>query len=320
MSSVTHLTQHLLKLDPGKSVARQTFANYLKVFAESTAPLTSELINNFFAYVLNYQYWQANVKALGQTVQADLELFAHNQRLDFELSTVHFPQNAQTLTLEHMRDLEHLITQRESKMRDPTDRTKHVAISESQVLSATLKSNGALQVRVYGKTALILDGTLQLINPTTELNYNSQLELDKNVVQILEGPMVTAARFHLNDDGTSGVIVRGHMLQRYETISAGGLPQHAELFYSLKRIERYFIQATSDPYHRELVTALERVYQMLQNGHPDARRMATGALQKGKAALKHIFPNDKLLMVLVTNTEFALMSQQPEPWNSQSKL
>ncbi|MGE0762638.1 MAG: hypothetical protein AB7N80_05115 [Bdellovibrionales bacterium] len=324
MSSVTHLTQHLLKLDPGKNVARQTLFNYLKVFVSSGAQLNAEILNQFFAYVLNYQYWQANTKNLGQSVQADLETFAQSFRLDFEMSQVHFPHLTQLVILEQTRDVEQLINTLERSRREDGDRGKLMAISDQQMLAATLKSNGALIVRVYGRAAQIVGGALQLIRPLTELQYTSQLELDKQVVQLLEGPMVTAARFNLNDDGCQGVMVRGHMLQRYETLSAGGLAQHAELFYGLKRIERFFINPTSDPYHRELVGGLERAYQLLQNGHPDGKRMANGALQRGKAALKHIFPNDKLLMVLVTNIEFALISPQPsapqpEPWERQLK-
>lgn len=319
MSSVTHLTQHLLKLDPGKNVARQTLFNYLKVFLEPNAPLNAEMLNQFFAYVLNFQYWQSNVKSLGQTVLQDLESFALISRLDADLQAVNFPHRVQLVLLEQQADLEKLVLAQEKSLRQEGDRGKLMAIDQ-QVLAATLKADGTLQVRVYGRAAQILQGELKTIRPITELRYNSRLELEKNVPQTLEGPMVTAARFQLREDAVHGTMVRGHMLQRYETLNAGSLTQYAELFYGLKRIEKHFINPTSDPYHRDMVSQLERAYQSLQNQHPDSKRLASAALQRGKAALKHIFPNDKLLMVLVTNIEFAMINPQSEPWDQQSKL
>jgi hypothetical protein len=322
MSSVTHLTQHLLKLDPGKSVARQTLFNYLKVYLDGSAPLTAEVLNHFFAYVLNYQFWQQNAKVLGETIFGDLDKFAHTHRLDFEFQHVRFPHLCQLVILEFQTDAEMLIQRREATLSEEGDRLKLMPISESQLLVINLKRMGALEVRVYGRTAQIHNGEIQLIRPISDLKYNARLELAEGHPQLLEGPMVTAARFQVTHEGYQGVMVRGHMLQRFETLVAGGLNLHAELFYGLKRIERYFINSATDPYYRELLTQLERAQQAVNVGHPDARRLATSALQKGKAALKHIFPNDKALLVLVTNIEFALMGPKSEDvkWTNEKPL
>jgi hypothetical protein len=320
MSSVTHLTQALLKFDPSKSVARQTLFNYLKVFVDASAPLTADVLNQFFFYVLNYQFWQQNSKTLGETIHADLEKFSQNSRLDFDLNQVRFPHMCQLVNLEFQTDLETLIHKREAAVNEEGDRTRLLSISENQIMALVLKKNGSLEVRVFGKTALIFGGELHLIRPISDLKYTSNLELADRHPQLLEGPMVTAARFQVTGEGYQGVLVRGHMLQRFETLTAAGLNLHAELFYGLKRIERHFINASTDPYYRDLVAQLERAVQAVNTGHPDGRRLATGALQKGKAALKYIFPNDKLLLVLVTNIEFGLMGPKQEAWTNDKTL
>lgn len=319
MSSVTHLTQALLKFDPSKSVARQTLFNYLKVFVDASAPLTADVLNQFFFYVLNYQFWQQNAKTLGETVQADLEKFASGSRIDFELSQVRFPHMCQIVSLDFQTDLETLIQRREAAIAEDGDRTKLIGISDTQIMALVLKKGGHLDVRVFGRTAVIFNGELHLIRPISDLKYTANLELAADHPQLLEGPMVTAGRFQVTNEGYQGVLVRGHMLQRFETLTAAGLNLHAELFYGLKRIERHFINSSTDPYYRDLVAQLERSYQMLSTGHPDGRRLATAALQKGKAAVKYIFPNDKLLLVLVTNIEFGLMGPKQEAWTNNDK-
>src|SRR5690606_34827541 len=148
----------------------------------------------------------------GQTAQNDLESFAQTSRLDFDLQSVRFPHLVQHVILEQQQDFEQLVQAQERKLRDEKDRGKMMT-ADQQILAATLKANGALQVRVYGRCAQIVNGQLQLIRPITELHYTPQLELEKQVTQILEGPMVTAARFQIVGEGCQGVMVRGHMLQ-----------------------------------------------------------------------------------------------------------
>jgi len=314
MSSVTHLTQYLLKLDPQKSVARQSFYNYLKNFCEPTAPLNAQVIHKYVLYVLNHQYWQQNAKTLGESLLSDLSDFSQRERLDFNLQDVRWPHQMQTVALEHQEDLEFLLKQKEQELLEPGGRLKVLPISDSQSMVLILDRSGGLRIRIFKKVCLIREGRLELLAPLTDLTYTSNLELYPNTPQILEGPMLIAARFQITDDGCFGLMVRGHMLQKYETLTGGELMQHPELFYSLKRIERHFVNPTSDPFYRDLVTQLEKVYQMLTAQMPEGKRLAPSLLQKGKTALKNIFPNDKLLMVLVTNIEFALMALEKDTW------
>ncbi len=314
MSSVTHLTQFLLRLDPSKSVARQTLFNYLKVFHDANEALKPELFNQFFNHIVNYQYWQSNSRSLGESLAQDMQRFAQEYRIDFDLKAVAFPHQTQIVMIEHAADLESLIKKRETALQEEGDRQKLFSISETQSMAILLKKSGNFEIRIYGRAALIKQGELDLPRPLTQLFYTMDVELEPFKWQVLEGPVVTLARFRLNDDGCQGTMIRGHMLQRYETMASGALSQHPELFYALKRVERHFINPPSDPFYRDLVMQLEKAKQLLRLSHPDGRRVANGALHRAKSALQNIFPNDKVLSGLVTNVEFALMSQTTEPW------
>lgn len=314
MSSVTHLTQFLLRLDPSKSVARQTLFNYLKVFHDANEALKPEVFNQFFSHIVNYQYWQSNARTLGESLHQDVQRFAQEYRIDFEMSSVRFPHQVQIVLLEHGTDLECLIKKREATLTEEGDRLKLFSISDNQSMAILLKKNGHFEVRIYSRAAFVNQGELDLTKPLTQLYYTIDVELEPFKWQTLEGPVVTLARFRLNDDGCQGTMIRGHMLQRYETMASGALSQHPELFYSLKRVERHFINPPSDPFYRDLVMQLEKAKQLMRLSHPDGRRVANGALHRAKSALQNIFPNDKVLSGLVTNVEFALMSQTTEPW------
>lgn len=313
MSAVTHLTQHLLRLDPQKSIPRQTLHNYLKIFVDGDAALTAEHLSEFFAYVLNYQYWQTHAKTLGESLHQDILKWAESQKLEFDLQAVNFPHWTQMVAIEHSGDFEKLLEKREEERSEEGDRRKLLPLSETQHLVAILKRNSSLHVRVYNRLARILGGELHALRPVSDLKYSADLELLQFEPFLLECPMVTAGKFQVTTDGIQGTLVRGHSLQRFETLTMGPIQNHAEVFYGLKRLERHFINPQSDPYYRDMATQLERVYQLLSQGSPDGRRMATSVLQRARAAQKNIFPNDKLLQTLISNVEFALMGSAVEP-------
>lgn len=317
MSSVTHLTQYLLRLDPSRNTPRTTLYNYLKSFVESATPLTCEVLNDFFCFVLNHNFWQQNTASLGELVHQDLQGFLQENPQILALNEVVFPHLYQLVKLQYVRDAEWLIQQKEEAFKEPKDRLKLIHLSDQQTLTILLKSNGELQVRVYNRWALLRGGKLSLIQPVTNLLYNSRLELAPHFAHWIEGPMSTAARFQIDDQGlSSGVLVRGHTLQRFETLASAPLRQHGELFYGLKRIEKHFINPQSDPYYLELIQHLERTHYALEQRHSDGLKLAQKHLPKAKAALKNIFPNDKRLVVLVTNIEYFLVTDdQRAQWN-----
>jgi hypothetical protein len=314
MSSVTHLTQYLLRVEPAKNMARLALYNYLKVFTEGSTPLTADVLNRFFAYILNFQFWPSNTKLLGESIKQDLLTFSQNARLDFELEQIYFPHQRQVLRLEQDADFIKLVEKREKQLASPDDRLKIIPISELQTLALSLKKAGRLEVRVYGRGCWILNGNLELLEPMSELNYSSGLELLPHFPQLLECPLATTARFQVVESGTQGVMVRGHLLQKYETLNGGAVHSKSELLYVLKRIERHFIDPLTDPYYRELVNQLDRAAQQAKNPQPEAQKLASATLQKGKNALKQIFPNDKQLTVLVTNLEYSLLKSDQSAW------
>lgn len=325
MSSVTKLTHFLTKLDPQKSIYRQVFLNYLKVYSEPQIILDSALVNNFFSFIINYPYWQSQTQQLGESIQQDLDKFLKENNTSLDSSKILYPHLHQLVSLDFNQDFEFLLRQKEEPSLDSGDRQKVTLISESQGLIATLRKRGGLEIRVFNRLAKIQDGKLTLWGPVTDLKYTMDLELVADQIQVIECPMTTSACFKITEQGCQGVLVRSHLLQKFENLTLGHLNQHSELFYGLKRIEKHYINPHSDPYYKDLVAQLERVEHLLKQNHPEGRRLAPSLLQKSKAALKNIFPNDKLLTILVTNVEFSLISavqasQNQESWINHSKM
>ena len=95
------------------------------------------------------------------------------------------------------------------------------------------------------------------------------------------------------------------MYHFYQFIRAK-LTETQDLFYSLKRLEKHFINAQSDPFYQEVVAHLEKAHKNLAHPNPDTIMAADKALTKGRLVLRNVFPNDRLLQILVTHLEYGI--------------
>jgi hypothetical protein len=115
---------------------------------------------------------------------------------------------------------------------------------------------------------------------------------------------LTAISFYQDEHGLHGVILRGHTMQKFETFLRARSHDFPDLSFVLKKLERCFIRPGSDPYYRELTANLERANRSL--GSELEILHAEKALQKGALALRNAFPNDRLLLHLVTQLDYGI--------------
>lgn len=276
-----------------------------------TETLSPALMDRFYRRALQFQYWQTHQEALGQIVEQDLSTLHSEMPLAFQPKEVRHANKMQIVQLQYESDVQRLLHVHLSDVLRAGDRLKILAMGDGRWMALRLTASGLLEVETYTGWAMIEGADLVPLEPLTKLTYSSQLDLMPQVVQWVETAPLTSARFQIVENGVQGQTIRGYTFQKYEALAGGTLAQHAELFFALKKIERLFVQPESDPFYQELVSLLEKSYNMLSAGHPEAQRMAEAAIAKGQQALKSVFPNDKLLLLLVTNIEFLLTKMSP---------
>jgi hypothetical protein len=219
----------------------------------------------------------------------------------------------QIVPLKVFHDLEMLVMSEHAARQKSGDEIKTVKMSETEVLAILLSPTGSLEAKVYPNQALVWGPRLRLVAPTTYLSYSADLELTPHVRQILEGNLMTTHSFHVDAEGVHGLVTRGHTFQKFETFIRAKLSETQDLFSSLKKVERHFIDAQSDPFYQELVSRLERANRLLNNPSPDNLSEAERALNRGRLSLKNIFPNDRLLTLLVTHLDYGISQRRAAP-------
>jgi hypothetical protein len=277
-------------------------------------PFSPAVLQTFYARVLQFDHWQNESQALSDTIRADLETFLKNQARAEEADAwkdIRHPDTLQVVSLKLFQDLEDLVFFEHVARQKSGDEVRTLKISEQQILALIMNPAGSLEVKVYPNLALVWGARLKPVAPVSHLHYGPDLELLPDVRQILEGSLMTTHAFAVDYNGVHGLVTRGHTFQKFETFIRARLPETQDLFSSLKKLERHFINPQTDPYYQELVTKLERANRILSgNPSPDGLAEAERALNRGRMSLKSIFPNDRLLTLLVTHLDYGITQKR----------
>lgn len=315
MASVSQFAQHLLRLDTKRNQARLCFYNYLKYLVDPEQPFTPGVVQTFYARVLQFDQWQTDAQELSETVRSDISGFlkATGNGEPTELwSYLRHPDNLQIVPLKLYGDLEALVKEEHQPRQKSGDQVKCVRVSDQECMALLLQPSGSLEVKVYPAKALIWGTKLRLAAPISHLHYSSKLELMPHVRQVLEGNLQTTHCFEVTVDRVQGLTTRGPAFKIFETFICGRLSETQNLFLQLKKLEQHFINPQTDPFYQEIVGRLERAKRLIENPTVENLAEADKALNRGRFALRVIFPHDRLLNLLITHLEYGI-SQRLEP-------
>lgn len=315
MMDVTGLAQHLLSLDPAKHPVRLSLYNYLKNCCEAGDPLTRELLESFYARALVFPHWQENKSQLFDETQSSVTTYltsiAASYPAEAEVASSEFAKtwksaDIQIVRIESQASLIRMLTKRFETELLPTEQFRVFPEGHDRAVAILLGQDKRLRVTLFHSSAKILDGALSPLCTDYTLSYGSDLLLEPGQLQLIDLGSHTSARFRFTNDGCKGVLLRGYTFQRYAAMDGGSLHRYPILFYPLKRIEQFFIHRKSDPMYIELTGILEKAAELLSQEHPEGIRFGSQALERGKLALEHIFPDDKLVRLLINNLEKTL--------------
>jgi len=306
MAHVTALAQHILALEPDKDAARLCFYHFLKNLCEPAEPVNSDLVNRFYFRALSFAHWQTHKEHLFGEVGAILQHFQDTHRIQLSLDYAMRTEDAQVVPLENLRNLELIVDSQLRKTLAPFDQYRVLHEGTERVIMIVLQGDRALRVTVYPKVALIRHGELLPLASELTVHYSADLSLHPSLIHTIEISPHTSARFRATPEGIFGTMVRGYTFQRFADLDGGSLHKYPMLFYPLKRLEQFFVNRKSDPMYIELTNLLEKSLELMNSRHPDAVKFAEAALERGRLALEHIFPDDKLVRLLIINLEKTL--------------
>lgn len=314
MVQIGQLLKYLSALNPQSSPTRLTLYNFLNHFYRAEQPLTAPILNTFFSHALEYPHWQQNRSSLGRETQQLLENLMmnleHASAHTFQMDMVRWPQDMQIVELENFQDfteaVHHFLTQKFTQ----GEKFRLISDQQKRLLAVILNKDQSIQVRSFDRKMTIRQGQLEPLRLDMALHYNAKLELISDLPQKLELSPYTCAQFEIVQGEVVGSAVRGYLFQKYQDFRGGPLRNHAKLFYSIKRIEQFYIDRRSDPFYSELMESIERASNFLKMGVPEGLEQAPQVIAQAEAALEQVFVGDKLLSLLVRDLQNLWQNQK----------
>lgn len=320
MLKVGQLLKFVSDHNPQNTPTRLSFFNFLRGFANSEDTLTSEIIEMFFNYCMDYPHWASNKQQLGHEVQFLLENFNSFYQRKFDLSNIRFPQHMQIIEIEHFSDLLDAVKSYIKGISHEGDKFRILPDQNKRVVAIILRADKSLEVRTFDRKFTIRSGTLEPLRNDLVLYYTAELELSPHHIHKIEVAPYITAQFQVLNEKVTGVLMRGYVFQRLLEMKNEALQDQTRVLFPIKRLEQFFLDRRTDPYYQELITQLERTAALVQQGDSEALKWANIVLGKADTALENIFLGDKLMTLLVRDLRHAIGENNRKNISSSSAL
>ena len=230
-------------------------------------------------------------------------------QLDF--SQTKWPHQIQVLEIENFGDFTDTVQQYVSFLCEQSKTEFRLINDENKkLLAVILNTDGSLTLREFDRKFTISHGVLEPLKKNRGLFYDANLELKENTLQRIEiAPHVTA-QFELRDQVAFGGITRGSLFQKFFNFQAEKLVAYPKLFYTLKRMEQYFVHRNTDSFYQNINQELEDAVRMVKLRSPGALEHSLRALSQAQKALEYVFTGDKLLKLLIRDLQNTLSSNK----------
>lgn len=297
------------------------FYNYVRLFTDLHAPFLPETVLNFYIKALSFEHWQQNALELSQITFHVLFKFLGPDINAKAWANLKKPEQIQIVKIKDHRDQLEII-----KQYLPLNVQSQIFADKNNIAHAVIAlPQGRIQVRTFNDLGYIHNGKILPLVQDRILDYDKNLELIPNKKQQLQiSPFVTA-HFTVRDEMIVGDYIRGYTFQSFQKIELHGFHQDSNILYSLKKIERFFIDRSTEPLYVELVQVLEQTLDFLRRDLTGSAELGKKAYIRGQNALENIFVDDKMLAVLLNEIHTYIghsldQSDKENTWNQRTSL
>lgn len=306
----------LVEQKPQANQALLALYNYIRVFTDLNAPFLPETVFNFYIKALTFEHWQQNALELSQITSNVLFRFLGSDINGKAWANLKKPEHIQIVKIKSPKDQLEMIRQylHNEKPNIPTQ----IFSDKNNIAHAILAlPQGRIQVRSFDDMAYIHNGHVIPLVQDRRLDYDKNLEIITNTKQHLQISNFITAQFTVRDGMIIGDYIRGYTFQSSQRIELHGFHQDSNILYALKKIERFFIDRSTEPLYVELIQVLEQTIDFLRKDLNGSIELGKKAYIRGQNALENIFVDDKMLEVLLNEIQsFIKPSQGLQSWTT----
>lgn len=318
MATNEDFAKFLVKTNPQNSAARLALYNYIKNFSDLSCTFDSEFLVKFFRSCFTHEYWRKEKKELFHETQNSVERFCELFETEFKMLLR--ADKMQILSIENKSDQNDVIQNFLS--RNGLESSTTMVDSDGQICLIQTLPNQKIKVHVFDNLFLIYEGNLEPLCYDQNIIYDSRLEIEKNVFHNIKVIPHILGQFKIGHPRIEISYIQGPFFKKIKSHSVENLIDDKQLYFSLKKLERYFIDPTSDPSYLEVVSKLEEALYLLEAHGERALEFAQNAFEIGENFYTKAFPDDKMLSQLISDIRQGLnnLSKKGVQWNPSGSI
>jgi len=300
MKTLSQLAHFISTTRSQKEIPAWALFGFLKALGNPSEAVTPQIINHFFLDSLHHPQWQAQCAFLEDSTFQLLEEFSKAAGMPPEaFSGLLELGRLQVITVEDPAEFYKLIRNYEQRTLREGENVRVLPDGEERMVSLRLTAKQELCVRSYNRSFIINDGQLEPLSAEQQLHYSSDLDLMRDMVHWVRTGQQSTLRFRLESGGVKAWITSGAHYKITESFTAPSVMAESKIFFPVKRLERFYIHRSTDPFYLQTLENLEKAVELLRNESPEAAHFARAAFERGQSALENVFLDDKALYRLL---------------------
>jgi hypothetical protein len=311
----------LYDLKPQNHPALLAFYNYIRTYSDLDSPFLPETVFNFYVKALSFEHWQQNAIEFSQITYNALFRFLGADINSKAWAKLKRPEHFQIIKIKNSRD--QLETIKQYLHTEKPNIASQIFHDKNNISHAVMiLPKGNIQVRTFNDQAFLHNGRIIPLIQDRKLEYTKNLELVPDLKQQIQVSNFVTANFTVKSDMIVGDYIRGYSLQSFQRIELHGFHQDSNILYALKKIERFFIDRSTEPLYVELIQVLEQTIDFLKRGINGSHELGKKAYIRGQNALENIFVDDKMLEVLLNDIKTYIGESNPKEtaWNQKTSF
>ena len=302
-------------------------ANYFHNFFEVGTPLTAKIINKFCHLALEFTYWQKNHNQLGQEVFKQVELFRRHFKVDFSIDELMDLRSLQVIDIESSTEFQKIAEAYFSENEQKKEQRTYKRVNEKDFIVIHFLPSGCIKVR-YLKPLVYLQGSQLKPLLGRCISYEESLELSTQHINELQTAPFTTSFFKCHEEKVTVTTLKGYIFRPQPKVEEQPLDKTLQLLYPLKSLEKHFIDTQSDPFYISMTKRIERAIHLLKKDSQSYLEPSLDMYEQGRLVAEEVFPDDKLLELLVKELGRHLVAAWQAkknkngelPWQKQQKL
>lgn len=295
-----------------KSTAEVSLYNAFRSLQAKETPLTRADLVRVYKRLMLFPHWRSKKSEIDQHIAKHFKNYMKQE--GEESFSLPIFENLEIFKLKSEDNIKKFLTDYYSQLY-PQAKVRCTKANGGSFLVIVLRETKEICLYHVNDEFVVLDGKTSPLMDSFVTHYNANLELDQTKAQNCIMKPFRMIRLEPKASQWTLFETQGYSLKNLMPKQLGKLDDLPEIFYHLKSLESKFIHKSSDPLYLSLTRELELCIENLAENTEQYKEKALETYQKARNIFENVFPDDRLLHLLLKELAISIASDRAKTWD-----